>query len=195
MISALKTRILAACIHWSLTYLFYVSLGFVDFCAEDQATLIRLGQSSTRILAACIHWSLTYLFYVSLGFVDFCAEDQATLIRLGQSSTRILAACIHWYDADLMDFRNFLSWRSSDLFKMKSVRHAQRMHALDIDHIEAALLNVATLIATGTYVRASVSPLISVYIDASNTADIRRFRLQSTTIRNDFSFDRYLHLR
>ena len=32
---------------------------------------------------------------------------------------------------------------------MKSVRHAQRMHALDIDHIEAALLNVATLVATG----------------------------------------------
>jgi len=89
--------------------------------------------------------------FVDVGFVDFCAEDQATLIRLGQSSSRILAACIHWYDAELMDFKNFLSWRSSDLFKMKSVRHAQRMHALDIDHIEAALLNVATLIATGTY--------------------------------------------
>jgi len=86
-----------------------------------------------------------------LGFVDFCAEDQATLIRLGQSSSRILAACIHWYDAELMDFKNFLSWRSSDLFKMKSVRHAHRMHALDIDHIEAALLNVTTLVATGNY--------------------------------------------
>jgi len=93
------------------------------------------------------------------GFVDFCAEDQATLIRLGQSSTRILAACIHWYDAEHMDFKNFLSWRSSDLFKMKSVRHAQRMHALDIDHIEAALLNVATLIATGL----SLSVCLSVW--------------------------------
>ena len=93
---------------------------------------------------------------LTLGFVDFCAEDQATLIRLGQSSTRILAACIHWYDAEHMDFKNFLSWRSSDLFKMKSVRHAQRIHALDIDHIEAALLNVTTLIATGIYLSVCV---------------------------------------
>jgi len=91
-----------------------------------------------------------------VGFVDFCAEDQATLIRLGQSSSRILAACIHWYDAELMDFKNFLSWRSSDLFKRKSVRHAQKMHALDIDPIEAALLNVATLIATGMCRRAFI---------------------------------------
>jgi len=92
-----------------------------------------------------------------VGFVDFCHEDQATLIRLGQSSTRILAACIHWYDAEHKDFKNFLSWRSSDLFKMKSVRHAQKMHALDIDHIEAALLNVATLIATGMSLSLSLS--------------------------------------
>ena len=97
-----------------------------------------------------------------LGFVDFCAEDQATLIRLGQSSTRILAACIHWYDAEHMDFKNFLSWRSEDLFKMKSVRHAQRMHALEIDHIEAALLNVATLIATGLSVSVCLSVCPSV---------------------------------
>jgi len=30
--------------------------------------------------------------------------------------------------------------------------------------------------------------------DVSNKVDIARFRLQSTTIRCDFSFDRYLHL-
>jgi len=103
-----------------------------------------------------------------LGFVDFCSEDQATLIRLGQSSTRILAACIHWYDAELMDFKNFLSWRSSDLFKMKSVLHAQRMHALQIDHIEAALLNVATLIATGLSVCLSVTLSLVDYIKSEN---------------------------
>jgi len=32
-------------------------------------------------------------------------------------------------------------------------------------------------------------------IGVSNNVDIARFRLKSTTIRYDFSFDGYLHLR
>jgi hypothetical protein len=95
------------------------------------------------------------------GFVDFSPEDQATLIRLGQSPSRILVACIHWYDPNREDFHNFLSWRS-DLFKKKLISVAQKIHMLEIDHIEAAVLNVLILIATdypGLKNRAAVEDL------------------------------------
>jgi hypothetical protein len=82
------------------------------------------------------------------GFTDFATEDQATLIRLGQSPSRILVACIHWYEPEKANFRNFLSWRS-DLFKKKLIAYAQKIQQLEIDHIEAAVLNALTLIATG----------------------------------------------
>ena len=86
--------------------------------------------------------------FFSEGFTDFATEDQATLVRLGQSPSRILVACVHWYDSEKANFRNFLSWRS-DLFKKKLIAYAQKIQQLDIDNIEAAVLNALSLIATG----------------------------------------------
>jgi hypothetical protein len=89
------------------------------------------------------------------GFQHFDADDQVTIIRLGQSSSRILLAAIHWFDADDKIFRNFLSWRSakpsehSDKFKKMLVEYADKISALEPDPIEAALLNVLLIFATG----------------------------------------------
>lgn len=71
------------------------------------------------------------------------------LIRLGQSPSRILAAAVHWYRPDKRDFGDFLSWRRNDQFKRLMVEHAAKIHALDLDLVEASLLNAALIIATG----------------------------------------------
>jgi hypothetical protein len=104
------------------------------------------GWIQDKVIPVYTVTSITYCKSIP-GFVDFLPEDQATLIRMGQSPSRILVACIHWYDPDHDDFHNFLSWRT-DLFKKKLIVVAQKIHSLDIDHIEAAILNVLVLIAT-----------------------------------------------
>ena len=99
---------------------------------------------------------------VSIGFKNFDSDDQATIIRLGQSASRVVLAAVHWYDVDLKLFRNFLSWRSSslltspessatDLFKQQLIDYAESMSSLDVDPIEAALLNSLLIIATGVF--------------------------------------------
>ena len=99
---------------------------------------------------------------VSVGFKTFDSDDQATIIRLGQSASRVVLAAIHWYDVDLKLFRNFLAWRSSslltssessatDLFKQQLTEYAESISALDVDPVEAALLNSLLIIATGVF--------------------------------------------
>src|ERR1044071_5360820 len=103
----------------------------------------------------CLH--LYYcLRLFCIGFSDFDPDDQVTIIRLGQSPSRILVAALHWFDPDQHRFRNFLSWRESnvngkggDLFKEKLVRYSEDLTQLELDPIEAALLNVLLIIATG----------------------------------------------
>ena len=74
-----------------------------------------------------------------------------TIIRFGQSPSRILVAAYHWYDTDERSFRNFLYWRPNrgDLFKEQLIDYAQSIDQLEMDPIEAALLNVLVIIATG----------------------------------------------
>ena len=91
------------------------------------------------------------------GFKSFDSDDQATIIRLGQSASRVVLAAVHWYDVDLKLFRNFLAWRSSsmlassstDLFKQQLTDYAEGISLLDVDPIEAALLNSLLVVATG----------------------------------------------
>jgi len=69
-------------------------------------------------------------------------------------------AAVHWYDVDRKLFRNFLAWRSSslatssatDLFKQQLIDYAESISLLDLDPIEAALLNSLLIIATGVFV-------------------------------------------
>jgi len=97
---------------------------------------------------------------VFAGFKNFDSDDQATLIRLGQSASRVVLAAVHWYDVDQKLFRNFLSWRSSsmltssatDLFKQQLMDYAECISSLDVDPIEAALLNSLLIIATGLFI-------------------------------------------
>ncbi len=86
--------------------------------------------------------------------MDFDSEDQTTIIKLGQSQSRILVAAVHWYDPQLEDFRDFMSWRgmrkgTEDSYKKNLLGYAKNVHELKMDEIEAALLNVLILIATG----------------------------------------------
>jgi len=99
-----------------------------------------------------------FIVFLTAGFKSFDADDQATMIRLGQSASRVVLAAVHWYDVDLKLFRNFLSWRSSsplaatvrtDSFKQQLMDYAESISALDVDPIEAALLNSLLVIATG----------------------------------------------
>ena len=94
------------------------------------------------------------------GFSSFDTEDQITIVRLGQSSSRVLVAALHWYDADRRTFRNFLSWRAGgaergrtatglDLFKQQLVRFSETVIALELDPVEAAMLNVLLVTASG----------------------------------------------
>jgi len=98
------------------------------------------------------------------GFSSFDTEDQITIVRLGQSSSRVLVAALHWYDSDRRTFRNFLSWRAGgerraataaaatglDLFKQQLVRFSETVVALELDPVEAAMLNVLLITASGT---------------------------------------------
>jgi hypothetical protein len=104
------------------------------------------------------------------GFTHLALEDQATLIRLGQSSSRILVAAHQWFDADQHKFRNFLPWRrdaeqsaagdavsttsadcdiSGDLFKHELLTFCESIQQLQLDSVEAGLLNVLLIFATG----------------------------------------------
>jgi len=99
------------------------------------------------------------------GFSSFDTEDQITIVRLGQSSSRVLVAALHWFDADRRTFRNFLSWRAGgaergrtaataaatglDLFKQQLVRFSETVIALELDPVEAAMLNVLLVTASG----------------------------------------------
>ena len=100
------------------------------------------------------------------GFSSFDTEDQITIVRLGQSSSRVLVAALHWYDAERRTFRNFLSWRAGgerrggtaagaactglDLFKQQLVRFSETVIGLELDPVEAAMLNVLLITASGT---------------------------------------------
>jgi len=72
-------------------------------------------------------------------------------------------AAVHWYDIDRKLFRNFLAWRSSsllsssttDLFKQQLADYAESVSLLDLDPIEAALLNSLLIVATGTFILAA----------------------------------------
>lgn len=106
-----------------------------------------------KVIPAYTIASVTYCRKLP-GFSNFNCEDQITIIRLGQSPSRILVAALHWYDADQKNFRNFLSWRGEktpgqrDLFKQKLIEYAEDITSLELDPIEAALLNVLLIIAT-----------------------------------------------
>ena len=91
------------------------------------------------------------------GFSSFDADDQITIVRMGQSSSRVLVAALHWYDSDRRTFRNFLSWRAGgdrsanglDLFKQQLVAFSERIISLELDPVEAAMLNVLLVTASG----------------------------------------------
>jgi len=91
------------------------------------------------------------------GFSSFDTDDQITIVRLGQSSSRVLVAALHWYDADRRTFRNFLSWRAGadrsdtglDLFKQQLITFSETIISLELDPVEAAMLNVLLITASG----------------------------------------------
>jgi len=102
-----------------------------------------------------MHWNT-----VVAGFSSFDTEDQITIVRLGQSSSRVLVAALHWYDSDRRNFRNFLSWRAGgdrtaapstglDLFKQQLITFAETIISLELDPVEAAMLNVLLITASG----------------------------------------------
>jgi hypothetical protein len=105
-----------------------------------------------KVIPAYTIASVTYCKSLP-GFSSFHCDDQITIIRLGQSPSRILMAALNWYDADQKNFRNFLSWRDKkpgrlDLFKQKLIEYAEDISSLEVDAIEAALLNVLLILAT-----------------------------------------------
>ena len=57
-------------------------------------------------------------------------------------------AAVHWYNPAKHDFDDFLSWRT-DLFKTMLIECAASIHRLDLDRVEAAMLNALIVIATG----------------------------------------------
>jgi len=95
------------------------------------------------------------------GFSSFDTDDQITIVRLGQSSSRVLVAALHWYDSDRRNFRNFLSWRAAaddrrggaadglDLFKEQLITFSEVVIGLELDPVEAAMLNVLLITASG----------------------------------------------
>jgi len=85
-------------------------------------------------------------------------DDQITIVRLGQSSSRVLVAALHWYDSDRRNFRNFLSWRAAgserrgsaaDRFKQMLITFSETIISLELDPVEAAMLNVLLITASG----------------------------------------------
>ena len=96
------------------------------------------------------------MLLVVSGFNELSTTDQGTLIRLGQSQSRILVAALHWYDPEENNFRHFLSWRimppgQMDHFRQKLIDYSKRVSTLELDPIEAALLNVLVIIASGKF--------------------------------------------
>jgi len=94
------------------------------------------------------------------GFASFDTDDQITIVRLGQSSSRVLVAALHWYDSETRTFRNFLSWRAGgdrrgvvasglDLFKQQLIAFSETIISLELDPVEAAMLNVLLVTASG----------------------------------------------
>ena len=123
---------------------------------DEKENLLSISVSSTVHCDAAV--CVVYLlWYTVKGFKSFDSDDQATIIRLGQSASRVVLAAVHWYDVDLKLFRNFLAWRSSsmlassstDLFKQQLTDYAEGISLLDVDPIEAALLNSLLVVATG----------------------------------------------
>lgn len=87
------------------------------------------------------------------GFKSFDTNDQMNIARLGQSPSRILAAVLHWFDPELNNFKDFLSWRdrilgNSDRFKKYLIRFANNVQLLNVDAVEAALLNTLIIVAS-----------------------------------------------
>lgn len=131
---------------------------FEDLCkvsgADNLSTLLPVWIKD-KVIPAYTVASVNY-FQSLPGFKSFDSDDQATIIRLGQSASRVVLAAVHWYDVDLKLFRNFLAWRSSsllavsatDLFKQQLIDYAESISLLDLDPIEAALLNALLIIAT-----------------------------------------------
>ena len=84
-----------------------------------------------------------------------------TIIKLGQATSRILVGAYHWYDSERNNFRNFLCWREPqagrvDSFKHMLFRYSEGIARLDLDSIEAALLNALIIIASGWFVSLAV---------------------------------------
>ena len=123
------------------------------------------------------------------GFSSFDTEDQITIVRLGQSSSRVLVAALHWYDADRRTFRNFLSWRAGgaergrtatglDLFKQQLVRFSETVIALELDPVEAAMLNVLLVTASG--MRTARSATVVLKLAAPHfPASVSRFLVEN----------------
>jgi len=124
----------------------------------------------SRVVFVCVLLGAGHnsIYFIS-GFTHLALEDQATLIRLGQSSSRILVAAHQWFDAEQHRFRNFLPWRrdygqdlgdvstsngensdvTGDLFKRELVSFCDSIQQLQLDSVEAGLLNVLLIFATG----------------------------------------------
>jgi hypothetical protein len=140
-------------------YTRFVQLG--DFINRQLAEKyeIWVNASSCQVASELAKWiqdevvpvytvaSVTY-FNSLPGFTGFDPVDQGTLVRLGQSSSRILVAALNWFDAKRKSFEHFLAWRQDDEFKQKLIAFAERINKLELDSVEAALLNVVTIIAT-----------------------------------------------
>lgn len=105
----------------------------------------------TRVIPAYTVLSVAYCKSLP-EFTNFDYHDQMTIIRYGQSPSRILVAALHWYDSDRKSFKNFLCWRGTkpghiDLFKKMLILYSDAVSKLEMDSIEAALLNALIIIA------------------------------------------------
>lgn len=90
------------------------------------------------------------------GFRDLDEKDQLTIIRHGQSSFRILVAGVHWYNSSTKRMADFLPWRSAepdspDRFMSMVIDCSEKISRTNMDCVEAALLNVMLVFATGDF--------------------------------------------
>jgi len=120
-------------------------------CDSDDESIVSKW-IQTRVIPAYTVLSVAYCKSLP-EFTSFDYSDQMTIIRFGQSPSRILVAALHWYDVDRSSFRNFLSWRGTkpghaDLFKQMLILYSDAVTKLELDSIEAALLNALIIIAT-----------------------------------------------
>jgi len=135
--------------HWQSTWSDCLTRGITSKTIQCHYNVT--GLCSSRVVALMMRCGGWWLFE---GFNELSATDQGTLIRLGQSQSRILVAALHWYDSEENNFRHFLSWRimppgQTDQFRQKLIDYSKRIHTLELDPIEAALLNVLVIIASG----------------------------------------------